>query len=98
MSKIEIKQHDFSDCGAACLASVSEYYNLSLPISRIRQYAETKQKGTTLLGLREAAIKLNFLAKGVKVSIEGLKDVPLPAIAHVMIKIDDVELPHYVVV
>lgn len=98
MSKIEIKQHDFSDCGAACLASVSEYYNLSLPISRIRQYAGTKQKGTTLLGLREAAIKLNFLAKGVKVSLEGLKDVPLPAIAHVMIKIDDVELPHYVVV
>nr|WP_313791225.1 cysteine peptidase family C39 domain-containing protein [Lacinutrix neustonica] len=35
MSKIEIKQHDFSDCGAACLASISEHYKLSLPISEL---------------------------------------------------------------
>ncbi|WP_456312701.1 peptidase domain-containing ABC transporter [Pseudomonas shirazensis] len=97
MSKIEIKQHDFSDCGAACLASISEHYNLSLPISRIRQYASTNQKGTTLLGLREAAVKLGFLAKGVKVDFEGLSDVPLPALLHVMIKQDGHEFPHYVV-
>lgn len=97
MSKIEIKQHDYSDCGAACLASVAEHYNLSLPISRIRQYADTNQKGTTLLGLREASVKLGFLAKGVKVSFEGLKDIPLPAIVHVMIKMDDHEFPHYMV-
>ncbi|WP_310557341.1 peptidase domain-containing ABC transporter [Flavobacterium sp.] len=98
MSKIEIKQHDFSDCGAACLASISEYYNLSLPISRIRQYANTNQKGTTLLGLREASVKLGFLAKGVKVSPEGLVDIPLPALVHVIIKKGGHEFPHYVVV
>lgn len=98
MSKIEIKQHDFSDCGAACLASISEYYNLSLPISRIRQYANTNQKGTTLLGLREASIKLGFLAKGVKVSFDGLQDIPLPAIVHVMVKKEHHEFPHYMVV
>jgi len=98
MSRTAIKQHDQSDCGATCLASVAEYYKLSLPISRIRQYASTNQKGTTLLGLREAAVKLGFLAKGVKASIEGLKDVPLPAIAHVIIKIDGHEFPHYVVI
>ncbi|QSW91081.1 peptidase domain-containing ABC transporter [Flavobacterium endoglycinae] len=97
MSKIEIKQHDFSDCGAACLASISEHYNLSLPISRIRQYANTTQKGTTLLGLREAAVKLGFLAKGVKVDFEGLKDLPIPALLHVVIKHEGHEFPHYVV-
>jgi ATP-binding cassette subfamily B protein len=97
MSKIEIKQHDFSDCGATCLASISEHYNLSLPISRIRQYANTNQKGTTLLGLREASVKLGFLAKGVKVSFEGLKDIPLPSLLHVLIKKDGHEFPHYIV-
>jgi ATP-binding cassette, subfamily C, bacteriocin exporter len=97
MSKLEIKQHDSSDCGAACLASVSEYYNLSLPLSRIRQYANTNQKGTTLLGLREASIKLGFLSKGVKVDFAGLKDLPLPAIVHVMIIKDGHEFPHYMV-
>jgi ABC-type bacteriocin transporter len=98
MSKIEIKQHDFSDCGAACLASIAEHYNLSLPISRIRQYANTNQKGTTLLGLREASVKLGFLAKGINVSFEGLKDIPLPSIVHVIIKMDTHEFPHYMVI
>ena len=98
MSKIEIKQHDYSDCGAACLASISEHYNLSLPIARIRQYANTSQKGTSLLGLREAALKLDFVAKGVKASLDSLAEIPLPAIAHVMMKIDDHEFPHYVVI
>lgn len=98
MSKIEIKQHDFSDCGAACLASISEHYKLSLPIARIRQYANTNQKGTTLLGLREAATKLDFIAKGVKASIESLEEIPLPAIAHVMIKLEEHEFPHYIVI
>ncbi|SHI34746.1 peptidase domain-containing ABC transporter [Flavobacterium terrae] len=98
MSKIEIKQHDFSDCGAACLASIAEFYNLSLPIARIRQYANTNQKGTTLLGLREAASKLGFLAKGVQVSFEGINELPFPAIIHVMQVKDGHEFPHYMVV
>ena len=38
---IRIKQRDISDCGAACLASVSSYYGLHLPVSRIREYAGT---------------------------------------------------------
>lgn len=98
MSKIEIKQHDFSDCGAACLASIAEFYNLSLPIARIRQYANTNQKGTTLLGLREAASKLGFLAKGIQVSFDGINELPFPAIIHVMQVKDGHEFPHYMVV
>ncbi len=48
---IKIKQHDFKDCGAACLASVAAHYKLKLPIARIRQYASTDKKGTNVLGL-----------------------------------------------
>ena len=44
MAKKTIKQHDITDCGAACLASISAHYNLQLPISRIRQYAGTDKK------------------------------------------------------
>ena len=36
-----IKQHDVTDCGAACLATISKQYGLSLPISRIREAAGT---------------------------------------------------------
>lgn len=92
---IKIKQRDISDCGAACLASVAEHYKLKLPVARIRQLAGTDQKGTNALGLIQAAGKLGFTAKGVKGPIEALKDIPVPAIAHVII---DNRLQHYVVI
>ncbi|RFZ95722.1 peptidase domain-containing ABC transporter [Mucilaginibacter conchicola] len=92
--KIKIKQHDITDCGAACLASVSAFYHLDMPIARIRQYASTDQKGTNILGLIEAATKLGLSAKGVKGPFESLFKIPLPAIAHVVIR----NLHHYVVI
>lgn len=50
-----IKQHDVTDCGAACLATISKQYGLSLPISRIREAAGTDKQGTNLRGLVQAA-------------------------------------------
>ncbi|MCB0547227.1 MAG: peptidase domain-containing ABC transporter [Phaeodactylibacter sp.] len=93
--KTNIKQHDITDCGAACLSSISAYYNLKLPISRIRQLASTDQKGTNVLGILEAAEKLGFSAKGVRGDISCLPQIPLPAIAHV---IADGGLHHFVVI
>ena len=95
MPQIKIKQHDITDCGAACLASVAAHYQLQLPLARIRQYAGTDKKGTNLLGLLEAAEKLGFEAKGVKGELEHLAKIPLPAIAHVVLKNG---LHHYVVI
>ncbi|MDR1369132.1 MAG: peptidase domain-containing ABC transporter [Dysgonamonadaceae bacterium] len=93
--EIKIRQHDSTDCAAACLASVSAYYGLKFPISRIRQYAYTDEKGTNALGLVEAAQKLGFDAKGVRGPFECLRDIPKPAIAHIVIK---GELHHFVVI
>jgi len=95
MARITVKQHDITDCGAACLASVARHYRLQLPIARIRQYASTDKKGTNVLGLNEAAEKLGFSAKGVKCPWESLANVPLPAIAHI---VTEQGLHHYVVV
>jgi len=90
-----VKQRDISDCGAACLASVAAYYNLQLPVARIRQYAGTDRKGTNVLGMIAAAQKLGFQAKGVKGPLEALANVPKPVIAHVVIK---GMLQHFVVI
>lgn len=91
---VKIKQHDITDCGAACLASVCAYYGLRFPVARIRQYAFTDQKGTNILGLIEAAGKLGLSAKGVKAQFEALQIVPKPAIAHVIVH---ERLQHFVV-
>ncbi len=91
---IKIKQHDITDCGAACLASVCSHYNKRVPISKIRQYASTDKKGTNVLGMIEAAEKLGFEAKGVRGEFESLFKIPYPTIAHVVVK----EVLHHFVV
>lgn len=91
---IKIKQRDITDCGAACLASVAAHYKLELPVAKIRQMASTDQKGTNVLGLVEAATKMGFSAKGVRGEFDALLDVPMPVIAHVIVK---KVLHHYVV-
>jgi ATP-binding cassette subfamily B protein len=92
---IKIKQRDITDCGAACLASVAAHHKLGLPVSKIRQWAGTDKKGTNAWGLIKAAEKIGMTAKGVKATPEALHEVPLPAIAHVIVK---EKLQHYVVV
>lgn len=94
MATIKIKQHDITDCGAACLASVAAHYHLQIPIARIRQYAGTDKKGTNVLGVVEAAEKLGFEAKGVRGGMESLSKIPKPAIAHIVVR----EVLHHFVV
>ena len=92
---IRIKQKDITDCGAACLVSISAYYKLYIPVARIRQYAGTDKLGTNVLGLIKASEKLGFEAKGVKGEYEALKTIEYPVIAHVIL---ENQLAHYVVI
>ena len=95
MASIKIKQHDIKDCGAACLASIGNHYNVNLPIARIRQFANTDKRGTNVLGMIEAAEKMGFTAKGVKGGMDAIDKIPLPAVAHIVVK---EQLHHYVVI
>ncbi len=90
-----VEQHDASDCGAACLASVARHFGLRLPIARVRQYAGTDERGTTLLGLIEGSEKIGLAARGVRGNVQSLDSIPLPAIAHV---IRGGVLSHFVVI
>ena len=91
-----VKQHDITDCGAACLATISKQYGLNLSISKIRETAGTDKQGTSAYGVIKAAEKLGFSAKGVKGNQEAFfSEFPLPAIAHVVV---DGSLLHYVVI
>ncbi|PVH24308.1 peptidase domain-containing ABC transporter [Sphingobacterium corticibacter] len=94
-SKIRVKQHDIKDCGAACLASIGGYHGLHLPIAKIRQYCHTDTRGTNLLGLIQGLSKMGFNSKGVRGNEEALPQIPLPAIAHIIVK---KQLQHYVVI
>src|SRR5690606_15140600 len=95
MVEINDKQHDISECGAACITSIAAHYNLLLPIAKIRQYASIDKKRANISGLIRAAEKLGFNAKGVKGNMNSLDKVPLPTIAH--LKLEN-GLLHYVVI
>jgi ABC-type bacteriocin/lantibiotic exporter with double-glycine peptidase domain len=90
-----IKQHDIKDCGAACLASIGSHYGLDLPIAKIRQICHTDKRGTNVLGIVQGLENMGFNAKGVKGGVDALPDIPLPAIAHVIVQ---EQLHHFVVI
>lgn len=91
-----IKQYDITDCGAACLATISKQYGLYTSITKIREIAGTDKAGTNVYGMVKAAEQLGFSAKGVKGDQDAFfSDFPLPAIAHVVV---DGTLLHYVVI
>ncbi|MPQ43625.1 peptidase domain-containing ABC transporter [Clostridium tarantellae] len=92
-----IKQHDYKDCGCACLATICKQYGLKYPISKIREVAGTDKEGTSAFGLIQAAENLGLSAKGVKANKteDIFGEIPLPAIAHVVI---DKTLLHFVVI
>ncbi len=61
-----VKQHDITDCGAACLATISKQYGLNLSISKIREVAGTDKQGTNAYGMIKAAEQLGFLLRESK--------------------------------
>lgn len=91
-----IKQHDSTDCAAACLAMVCMHYKKETTILKLRDLMGTDLKGTNLIGMSKCANKLGFDNQSVRVDKQGfLSDFTLPAIANTITKDG---LSHFVVV
>ena len=61
-----IRQHDVTDCGAACLTTICRHNGYKIGITRIREVAGTDKQGTNAFGVIKAAQELGFLAKGIR--------------------------------
>ena len=91
-----VKQHDATDCAAACLAMVCLHYKKETTITRLRDMMGTDLKGTNLLGLSKCASTLGFATQAVRVDKEGfLSKYTLPAIANIVTKHG---MKHFVVI
>ncbi len=91
-----VKQHDITDCAAACMAMVCLHYKKETTITKLRDMMGTDLKGTNLIGLSTCAEKLGFVSQAVKVDKEGfLSDYTLPTIANIVTKEG---LSHFVVI
>ncbi len=81
------RQHGQSDCGVACLLSIISFHGGSETLDHIRQLSGTTKRGTSMLGLQQAAGQLGLSASGLKAdSIENLHELDQPAILHVIME------------
>ncbi len=95
IEKCFVRQHDMTDCGAACLLSLIRYYGGESSILHLREISGTTNSGTTLLGLYQAAGAMGFDAQGAEANgIPDLIEHGKPCILAVVI---DKVLSHFVV-
>ena len=77
------KQHDSSDCGAACLRMVARFYGRHYSLEFLREQSFLDKEGVTLMGISHAGEKIGFRTLGIKTGLKKLhEDIPLPCIAH----------------
>mgnify|MGYP002346651114 FL=1 len=91
---VSMLQHDSTDCGAACLASVIRYFGGESGIDRIRRLSGTSQSGTTMLGLFQAAQECGMEATGYEASVADIIEFKGILILHVT---PEAGYEHYIV-
>ncbi|HTL90162.1 MAG TPA: cysteine peptidase family C39 domain-containing protein, partial [Leptolyngbya sp.] len=77
-----IAQQSSSDCGAACLAMISQYWGKRFSINMLRNLAGVGRSGASLKALALAAESLGFQARPVRSSFNRLAEQNTPWIAH----------------
>ena len=71
------------DCGPTCLRMIAKHFGKHYKTESIRETAGYGKEGVNLLGISEAAEKMGFRTRGVKLTFSQLlKDAPLPCILH----------------
>jgi ATP-binding cassette subfamily B protein len=76
------KQAESKDCGPTCLKIIAKHYGKTVIIQELRDYSETTRDGSNLLFLSDAAERIGFRSLGAKLSLEQLREAPLPSILH----------------
>lgn len=88
-------QHDQSDCAAACLRMILDYFGKSTNLRKIRMLAGTDTMGTSGYGLQVCAKENGLTCKGFKAPEKNIiRNIPFPAIFHIVRE----GINHYVIV
>lgn len=81
IAKTFTRQLDQTDCGIACLLSITRYHGGDASRERLRESSGTSIQGTSLLGLFQTAQALGFQAEGLEAEgVHNLSEVTEPAI------------------
>ena len=75
-------QQSASDCGAACLVMIGNYWGKRFSVNRLRDMTNASRSGASLRAVASVAESLGFATRPVKATFDKLAEQPLPAIAH----------------
>jgi ATP-binding cassette, subfamily B, bacterial len=75
-------QPDAMDCGPVCLKMVASYYGKNIRLNTLREMTFQNREGTSLLSLTDAAEKIGIKATGIRLTVDNLGQIPLPAVLH----------------
>src|SRR5262245_38780774 len=77
-----ILQTEAAECGLACLAMVSCFHGHRIDLPTLRRRHSVSLKGTTLAHLMSIADQLGLKSRPIKVELEDLDKLDLPAVLH----------------
>jgi ATP-binding cassette subfamily B protein RaxB len=78
----ELLAAEAAECGLACIAMVGRYHGHDVDLNGLRQRFPISLAGATLRGLMSMGDALGFSTRALRVEMEALKHVHLPAIIH----------------
>jgi ATP-binding cassette subfamily B protein RaxB len=86
----DIRQAEAAECGLACLTMISCFHRRDISLNTLRHSHPVSLKGMTLKTLMETAEKLGFSGRPLRLELEDLRSLQVPAILHW-------DMTHYVV-
>lgn len=84
LKKSFVFQHDHKDCGPASLLTLVRWYGYQTSLEHLRAISGTHAKGTSALGLQQAAQELGFEADVFRASLSDLRKLEDFSILHVV--------------
>lgn len=78
----EIRSAEAAECGLACLAMIGRYHGHDIDLNALRQRFALSLTGATLRTLMQMAEQLSLAPRALRVGLDALKDVRLPAVLH----------------
>lgn len=71
-----------AECGLACLTMVGNYHGHAIDLNGLRQRFPLSMSGTNLRGLMQMATKLSLAPRALRVGLDALSKISLPAVLH----------------
>jgi ATP-binding cassette subfamily B protein RaxB len=78
----DVRQAEAAECGLACLAMVARFHGRPIDLNTLRRAYPASLKGMTLKALMDTAQCLGLAGRPLRLELEHLRQLRLPAILH----------------